>query len=531
MKKTFVMILLAGLAMLSCTKEAPVQEEAASGKLTFDIKITRPEEATKAVKSGWEDGDVVYVFFSEAEAPRYLEMKYSGGTWTRTQKNGSLAEDFSLTGGKMTAVYLPFGNDAWVGSETIDGQKHFKFDKVYYSYYLYDEDVSYTVSDGVVHGELVMKLPSGFVHFFMADPSATPEKAAKLQLWEKNLMPARINYVDPDASKVRQVSGPYYGAALPAFCYDNGTDKGYVFSGILMDSAQGSTRTYTFHLNNASDMSGRTASKHTALYTSASADRALRLPDAGSTDWTVEEHPAFDLGLTTKWATMNVGASTPSGFGDYIAWAETEPYYEPGSAQSPVWKTGKEYGYDWRSYRYADIPSEETKPGDNGWYYLNKYTFPDGGADPDQYNGIWYNSDQEFIGDGLTEIDPDTSGDDAARANWGSPWRMPALNEADALRMNTEFAWTTDYNGTGIAGAILTSLVPGYEGFSIFFPRAGMRWNTTLNPDFAYYYINCLGYISDAPSFMAFTSSGMSLLRSGGRWRCEGYPIRPVCDL
>ena len=36
-------------------------------------------------------------------------------------------------------------------------------------------------------------------------------------------------------------------------------------------------------------------------------------------------HEAVDLGLSVKWATMNVGANAPEEYGDYFAWGETEP--------------------------------------------------------------------------------------------------------------------------------------------------------------------------------------------------------------
>ena len=34
---------------------------------------------------------------------------------------------------------------------------------------------------------------------------------------------------------------------------------------------------------------------------------------------------AVDLGLSVKWANMNVGAKKASGFGTYFAWGETKP--------------------------------------------------------------------------------------------------------------------------------------------------------------------------------------------------------------
>ena len=42
---------------------------------------------------------------------------------------------------------------------------------------------------------------------------------------------------------------------------------------------------------------------------------------------------AVDLGLSVKWASMNVGAKKDSGFGTYFAWGETKPkqYYSWGT--------------------------------------------------------------------------------------------------------------------------------------------------------------------------------------------------------
>ena len=51
-----------------------------------------------------------------------------------------------------------------------------------------------------------------------------------------------------------------------------------------------------------------------------------------------EGHEYVDLGLSVKWATYNVGATTPEGFGDYFAWGEVKP---------------KDY-YFWDTYKYCD---------------------------------------------------------------------------------------------------------------------------------------------------------------------------------
>ena len=39
-------------------------------------------------------------------------------------------------------------------------------------------------------------------------------------------------------------------------------------------------------------------------------------------------HYYVDLGLSVKWATCNVGASSPEFFGDYFAWGETQPKFQ-----------------------------------------------------------------------------------------------------------------------------------------------------------------------------------------------------------
>lgn len=52
-----------------------------------------------------------------------------------------------------------------------------------------------------------------------------------------------------------------------------------------------------------------------------------RRPQTG----TINGHEYVDLGLSVKWATCNIGASSPTDYGDYYAWGELQPknkYYE-----------------------------------------------------------------------------------------------------------------------------------------------------------------------------------------------------------
>lgn len=68
--------------------------------------------------------------------------------------------------------------------------------------------------------------------------------------------------------------------------------------------------------------------------------------------------------------------------------------------------------------------------------------------------------------DGLTTLG---ASDDAAIAA-DSSCRMPTAYEYLELIDNTTSEWVDDYNGTGVAGRILTSNV---NGNSIFIPAAG----------------------------------------------------------
>ena len=137
-----------------------------------------------------------------------------------------------------------------------------------------------------------------------------------------------------------------------------------------------------------------------------------------------------DLGLSVKWATFNVGASTPEEYGDYFAWGETEP---------------KEV-YDWSTYKYWQ-GSEST---------LTKY-----------------NTDSSYgTVDNKTTLELN---DDAARANWGGRWRMPTDAEMTELRTNCTWTWTTE---NGVNGYKVTSKS---NGNSIFLPAAGYRVNSDLS--------------------------------------------------
>lgn len=112
-------------------------------------------------------------------------------------------------------------------------------------------------------------------------------------------------------------------------------------------------------------------SKGTAYGTQVSFTTQEQSSSGNGTDGT---HEYVDLGLSVKWATMNVGASKPEDYGDYFAWGETTT------------KTT----YNWSTYKYCNGSSST----------LTKY-----------------NTDSSYgTVDNKTTLD---LSDDAANANWG----------------------------------------------------------------------------------------------------------------
>lgn len=190
----------------------------------------------------------------------------------------------------------------------------------------------------------------------------------------------------------------------------------------------------------------------------------------------INGHEWVDLGLSVKWATCNVGAKTPEAYGNYYAWGEIKPK--------------KQYRTDWGSYRFLK------RIDDDSAVVLSKYTNDDGKKRLDD-------------------------ADDAARANWGSTWRMPTKSEWDELIYYCNWKWTKK---DGVSGRLIT----GRNGNSIFLPAAGYRIDAETH-----YAVSRCNYWS---SSLYFGTQAYGADVSEGRlvydsfWRYLGLPVRPVTN-
>ena len=191
---------------------------------------------------------------------------------------------------------------------------------------------------------------------------------------------------------------------------------------------------------------------------------------------------AVDLGLPsgTKWANMNIGATSPQESGLYFAWGETTGYTSD---------TTDGRLFDWANYKWmAD--------GQSDWMYINKYQIADGKTEACWYEYDWDIVDYKFIGDSLTVLEVS---DDAAAANWGGDWRMPTIEDYQELLANCTSEWITVGN---VSGRKFTSKV---NGNAIFFPAAGYRDGGSLD------YVGARGFYWSASLSTSYSSRGRYL--------------------
>ncbi len=193
----------------------------------------------------------------------------------------------------------------------------------------------------------------------------------------------------------------------------------------------------------------------------------------------VDGHEAVDLGLSVKWATCNVGASTPTGYGDYYAWGEISP----------------KSNYDWDTYKWCNGSRES----------LTKYCVDS------EYGKV----DNRIVL---------SSSDDVATVNWGKRWRIPTQEEWEELLDKCKLEWTRQNNVNGC-------LVVGPSGNSIFLPASGFCIPDGLRglSDTSYYWSATSSEFGDARTFNAADKQA-SKIDWGVYWglRCNGMPVRPV---
>ena len=252
---------LALMALSACNKE----EVTASRTLKLDLNIIHDSD-TKAVKTGWESGDKIYVFFgkpADHTTPAYLTITYNGSTWTEDWTAGLEAEIASTASGKLHAVYTP----GKLGTISYDPYyKEYRFTGSDHGWYLKCENVSYTVSEGVLAATLNMARPSDFVQFYLEGQAAN---AGKLQFSGDKILKVEVSGLDQ--TRFRQ--GNYnYGRPIDGVAYKGGL----MFSGLLKEDASGVEASHTLTIT---DTKGTRDTKDDVVYTT-KATKTMKYGDA-----------------------------------------------------------------------------------------------------------------------------------------------------------------------------------------------------------------------------------------------------------
>ena len=194
-------------------------------------------------------------------------------------------------------------------------------------------------------------------------------------------------------------------------------------------------------------------------------------------------HEFVDLGLSVRWATLNVGASNLWDYGQHFAWGE---------------KQSKKY-YDWKQYKF--------KPR----FRLVTGKFTKYNTDPSKGHV-----------DSLTTLCPE---DDVANANWGGKWRMPTDEDFKELIENCTWKWIDTSNQEGY---LITSNKPGYNDCSIFLPAAGTCFMDMADGyrELGYYWSSSLQAKMPVKAVaLVFDNDSYGISDS---YRFFGFTVRPV---
>lgn len=183
----------------------------------------------------------------------------------------------------------------------------------------------------------------------------------------------------------------------------------------------------------------------------------------------IDRHEAVDMGVSVKWSACNLGATSRTGSGYFIAWGEL----------------GEKQSYTEENYRFRES-EKYNKPG-------HVFTLE--------------------------------RADDAASNEWGGKWRIPTRSEWSELMENCDYSWTTE---DGVPGVLLTSKI---NGNTLFLPASGMKSGTVKKKSGewgCYWMSNTKGWQPYEPYAVVVQRTGWGDL--GGHGSYVGFMVRPVKD-
>ena len=504
------------MLVAGCAKEPVVETipEETQSHLTFDITVNRENPATRAVQTGWENGDKIYLFFfdkyTDDSCINHLTMTYDGSGWSYEFSNANMESDLlSTTEGSIFAIYLPSVTPSFSSATPIGLGRSVKIQYADGSRAISYTSASaeYTITGSKMSATLNMSLDPDFVQFFI--PGISEGSMDNYTFRCNHLKSKTPTYITIGDKQLSPTVGNN-NEILYGFPYKGGL----IFCGVL-DDCYGQSADYVFTVT---DDKGNLTSSDDVVYTKTFKGKTLDQKDAVAlpalSSWIetrpdgktyINGHEGVDMGNGLYWATENI--TTNEGNICYFAWGEIYT------------KTD----YNWESYFDGTLYYVETEYGTTAWRKdFTHYSFAIN----------------------KTRIEPQ---DDVATQRWGGTWRIPTEAEWQWLLDNCNCVTGKNITGPGMdnePGAIFVSKInvdkqillrawgrklgksPSGDGSDIILNigEEGYYWSSDLDS----YYSGGTHPSTWAHNLHFYVSDNSFLVTSS--MRDTGYCIRPVAD-
>ena len=404
-------VMVAVISFASCEREeemevtpAPISQDQI--KFNFTVEDLDPE--TRAAKTGWANGDKINIWFDgNCEKTPDLVLYYNGTSWDA----GELREGVQLSteGGQLAALFETQNDLSRYAAEkrtTSSNQTICTFS--YNQDYKVDENGNYPV---VTPASMVVRCNQ--IDYSIVGTTVT----ANITGWSfiNGLQVSITGLPDGDYALCSSIGA----VATDWLVYKNKISTDLIgFNNYSGSTSVNKEAVFYFYQKNSSDQMNVSATftlipKIDGAFSSTNAltysTTIYKLKKNGSYQAAKIAHDKFkiqgrygvDMGNGLMWATVNLGSSSETGFGDYYAWGETAPKSE-------------------------------------------------------------YTSDNNTYTSTYPSLVP---GHDAATVSWGGSWHIPTRDEWAWLKDNCTWTWTTNYSGTSVSGYIGTSKINGNKIF------------------------------------------------------------------
>ncbi|MBO4663001.1 MAG: fimbrillin family protein [Bacteroidaceae bacterium] len=435
MKGSFFLPMAAVALLASCSSDMELSQigEKFDGKVTLSAPAYEYEDGTRTtltssesgISFAWDDDETIGIFpiapTTNAQAHQKLDNGANNGT-----KSSFDGAGWALLRGNTYAAYYPFQTEEYenytkipidMTGQTQDGNGSLAHIGAGYDYMYATATVPQNgnVNFDFMHVCSIVKLE------LTMPIAATWKNVTLLSDEDVFVTKATMNVTTGEVTPITKASSVVLNLNNVSTTSEN--EKLELYLAVLPITTGDLTITvlasdsynYTSTLPNKTLKAGKAYLWNTDSWTVTQVT-----PTVFTCDGVESGHAYVDLGLSVKWATTNIGATSAVGPGDYYAYGETEPQHK--------------YAYGSSSYSI---------------YSLSSYKWCNG-----SYNTFFkYCIDSSYgIIDNKTTLEPE---DDAATQNWGNAWRMPTLSELDELGKNCYWVWTSNYNNTKTAGYII----------------------------------------------------------------------------